>query len=189
MRKNGLAVLVAGFIALEGTAKLADIFSEQINKKYPPFLARQAKGFADSNEATENSIAAIVKEHGLKLGLNPGEDYYMTIIREGGFLTALWNVGKESDMGMDLDLRKVPLKQETIEICELCEVNPYHLLSGGSAIIIAPEGHALMQALQDQGIHAVIIGSTNSGKGRVLHNDGTESYLNRPEPDEIEKYI
>ena len=38
---------------------------------------------------------------------------------EGGFLSALWKMAEASEVGLEADFRKVPIRQETIEVCEI----------------------------------------------------------------------
>ena len=47
------------------------------------------------------------------------------LMGEGGFLSALWKMAEASGAGLSADLRSVPIRQETIEICEIFDVNPY----------------------------------------------------------------
>ena len=44
---------------------------------------------------------------------------------EGGFLSALWKMAEASQVGLEMDFSKVPIRQETIEICEIFDINPY----------------------------------------------------------------
>ena len=65
------------------------------------------------------------------------------LMGEGGFLAALWKIAEASGVGLSADLRSVPIRQETIEICEVFDVNPYKLLSGGSILLGIRGGDAL----------------------------------------------
>ncbi len=46
---------------------------------------------------------------------------------EGGVLAGLWKMAEASEIGLFADLRKIPVRQETIEICERFNLNPYKL--------------------------------------------------------------
>ena len=39
-------------------------------------------------------------------------------------------MAEASQVGLEMDFTKVPIRQETIEICEIFDVNPYKLQSG-----------------------------------------------------------
>ncbi len=186
LRKNGFSIVMTGFIALEGTAKLAKRFADKIDKIYPSYLSRNAKEFGGGVFNTDHEKALEASEEHLKnTGTTSGESAFVREVSEGGFLTALHEIASESGLGFEIDLRKVPILQETVEICNLLEVNPYRLYSGKCLIIMAPEGGMLADRMTGKGINAVIVGTTTDKKACILHNDGTESYLNRPEPDEL----
>ena len=42
---------------------------------------------------------------------------------EGGVLAALWNFSGVFHAGIDVDLRQLPMKQVTVEVCEFFELN------------------------------------------------------------------
>ena len=84
-----------------------------------------------------------------------------------------------------IDLKKIPVKQETIEICEFFELNPYELLSGGCLIMTAKDGGALAAALRKEDIPAAVVGKTTAGNDRVIYNEDEKRYLDRPKTDQI----
>ena len=86
-----------------------------------------------------------------------------------------------------MDLRKIPVRQETIEICEYFDINPYNVLSGGSLLAAAKEGTALAEALTRKGIPTVVIGRLTKGNDRILWNEGNKRFLDRPQKDEMYK--
>lgn len=57
-----------------------------------------------------------------------------------------------------------------MEICNYFGVNPYQIMSSGSMMIAADDGHELVRKLEQAGIHAVVVGRTNSGNDRILRN-------------------
>ena len=84
-------------------------------------------------------------------------------------------------------MKKIPVKQETIEICEFFELNPYELLSGGCLIMTADNGENLVMALKREGIPSVIVGRTTDRNDRVIYNEDEKRYLDRPKTDQIYK--
>ena len=91
--------------------------------------------------------------------------------------------------GLEMDFTKVPIRQETIEICEIFDVNPYKLQSEGTILIGVPAGEALVLELRRMGLMAAVIGQTNSGNDRMLYYNGNGRYLERPAKDEIYKVL
>ena len=87
--------------------------------------------------------------------------------------------------GLQVDVKAIPIRQETVEICEFFDVNPYQIMSSGSMLIAAKDGLKVMRALQDAGIPAALIGSMTEGNDRILRNGEEIRYLDRPKPDEL----
>ena len=110
-------------------------------------------------------------------------------MNEGGFLCALWKMAEVSQIGLEMDFGKVPIRQETIEICEVFDINPYRMRSGGALLIGMPAGEGLVHKLHRMGIMASVIGQTNAGNDRLLYYNGNARYLDRPTKDEIYKVI
>lgn len=106
---------------------------------------------------------------------------------EGGVLSALWKVAEASGVGLSADLRRIPIRQETIEVCERFDLNPYYLLSEGALLIGIPSGESLVQEYRRMGLPAAIIGRTNSSNDRLLYSGESARYLDRPARDEIYK--
>ena len=74
-------------------------------------------------------------------------------------------MGQCSGVGLEIDLKKIPIRQETIEICEFFDLNPYKLLSGGSLLLAAADGTVTI---------ANAIDSWGGGYGyhiKISHND------------------
>ncbi len=105
-------------------------------------------------------------------------------VEEGGIWRALWELAGDYDVGLTVDLHKIPVRQETIEVCEIFGLNPYELLSGGAMLMVTWQGEALTEALTEAGVHAAVIGFITNTHDRIVirHTaDGVKvRYLNRP---------
>lgn len=108
---------------------------------------------------------------------------------EGGILAALWNFFEEHGMGFELELRALPILQETVEVCEVFDLNPYCLRSEGCILLTADNGGDLVRNLAEAGIRAAVVGKVTEGPGKRIHNGEIHSFLNRPKPDELDKVI
>ena len=106
-------------------------------------------------------------------------------VSRGGIFAALWEMASGAGVGLNIDLKKLPVRQETIEICEYFTLNPYELLSGGCLIMAAPEGEKLVRDLAGADIPAVVVGRTTGGNDRVLYNGEEKRYLDMPKTDQI----
>ena len=99
---------------------------------------------------------------------------------KGGVLAALWKMAEVSQIGLKIDLRKIPIRQETIEICERSDKDPYKLFSGGSVLIGCTDGQSLAEWYKAQGIPAAVIGKAVKGNDRLLYSGELIRYLDRP---------
>ena len=181
--KPGNELIVAGAVAAEGTAWLTENRHEKLREFFAErFLedARRLPEIYGTGRLEENNKVWKMAE---KAGASA-----RYLMGEGGFLAALWKMAEASGVGLEVDLRTVPIRQETIEICEIFDVNPYKLLSGGSILLGISGGDAFVQELRREGIMAAVIGQTNSGNDRLLYSGGNARYLERPAKDEINRF-
>lgn len=162
-------IVVSKWIGLEGTARLAGANYEKLRARFPACMIGEAAAF--------DRYLSVVPE--AATAMKSGVSSIQTVSQEGIF-AALWEMAEEAGVGLEADLRKIPVRQETIEICEVLGENPYELASGGCLIMTAEDGNALVMALLREGIPAVVIGRTTRGNDRVLYNKGRKSYLNKP---------
>lgn len=173
---NTASVIMTKYAGIEGTALIAEEKYEELSSYYNLSMINSAKLLKNDlrvgNEVYAAYDSAPVLVHD---------------ISQGGVLSALWDISEKTGMGMDIDLRAVPIKQETVEICEYFALNPYELLSGGSILIITEEEERVLDALEKTKTPAAVIGSLNNGRDRILRNNEIKSFLNRPSADGIYK--
>lgn len=174
--KDGLDVVMTKWAGLEGTMILAREKEEELLTRYPVGIINAAKEFEEYLPVIPEAATA------LKSGV-----YTMHDVRSGGVFGALWELSKSMGVGLTIDLKKIPVKQETIEICEFYELNPYELLSGGSLLIAAKEGEKLVEELAGEGIPAAIIGKTRDSNDKVLINEDEVRFLEPAKSDELYK--
>ena len=79
------------------------------------------------------------------------------------------------------------MAQETIEICELFDLNPYRLSSGECLLMAVENGGDAVKILSEAGIPSAVIGKVEKGIARKMVGIGTTGFLERPAPDEIYK--
>ena len=106
---------------------------------------------------------------------------------EGGILTALWNLSGAYETGIQFDLCNIPMNQETVEVCERFDLNPYRLYSEGCTVLAADHGSQLVAKLSSLGIPAAVIGMVTTGIKREICHGDTHGYLDRPQKDQLKK--
>lgn len=174
----GDELVVTKWIGLEGTAILAAEREEELIKHLPAEIVKNAKNFSElMNVMPESEIA---KEVGVSA---------MHDVTEGGIFGALWEMGAASGVGFEVDIRKIPIRQETVEICEVYDINPYMMMSSGSMLIGTQKGNLLVDMLESAGIHAAVIGYVIEGADRIVRNGDEKRYLEPPQVDELYKAI
>lgn len=169
-----LDIVVSKWIGLEGTVRLAREHREELCTKYPVRMIEEAAGFDKYLSIIPEAATA------MKSGVCGMHD-----VSRGGIFGALWEMASGAGVGLEIDLKKLPVKQETIEICEFFELNPYELLSGGCLIMVTEDGNGLVNALSREEIPAVVVGKTTDSNDRVLWNEDEKRYLDLPKPDQI----
>ncbi len=172
--KAGQDILVSKWIGLEGTIRLARERKEELCMRYPVRMVEEAAAYDKYLSVIPEAATA------MKSGVCGMHD-----VSRGGIFGALWELAQKAGVGLEIDLKKIPVKQETIEICEFFELNPYELLSGGCLIMAADDGEKLASALKRENIPAVIVGRTTDGNDRVIYNEDEKRYLDRPKTDQI----
>lgn len=174
----GQDIIITKWIGLEGTADLAARNQEGLLTRYPAYLVEEAAAF-DRYYSILPEAATAVKSGGCT----------MHDASEGGVFAALWEMAEGAGVGLTIDMKKLPLRQETVEVCEFCNVNPYELRSGGSLIIASLAGTAVVEALAAEGIPAVIVGRFTDSNERLILNEDEVRYMDRPQRDEIYKSV
>lgn len=182
VRKNNISegddIVVTKWIGLEGCSIIA-------RNKESLLKSRFSAGFVDRAiaylELMDISIEA-------KIAMNNGATA-MHDASTGGIFGALWELGQVNNVGMEVDLLSIPLKQETVEICEELELNPYELMSGGCLVITTPRGEQLVDEMFDNGIWATVIGKITKGNDRVLILNDEKRYLEPRRNEELYKII
>ena len=172
----GQDIIITKWIGLEGTADLVARNQEGLLTRYPAYLVEEAAAF-DRYYSILPEAATAVKSGGCT----------MHDASEGGIFAGLWEMAEGAGVGLTIDMKKLPLRQETVEVCEYCNVNPYELRSGGSLIIASPEGTAVVEALRAEGIPATIVGRFTDSNDRLILNEDETRYMDRPQRDEIYK--
>ncbi len=171
-------ILTSKWIGLEGTSIIAKEKEAELLQRYPMELVRTAQEFDRYLSVLPEADVAVLS------GVSAMHD-----VTEGGIFGALWEMAESSGVGLEIDLRKIPLKQETIEVCEFFHINPYELISSGCMLMASPDGNTLVRELEKAGVHAVVIGKATTGNDRILLNEEERRFLEPPKPDELYKVI
>lgn len=174
--KTKLAIVMTKWIGLEATAMISKEKERELLTRYPNSLVKSAQNF--------DRYLSIIPE-----AATAGRSgvYTMHDMRNGGVFGALYELAKRMGVGLSIDLKKIPVRQETIEVCEFFDLNPYELLSGGSLLIVTEDGETLVEELTKGNIEAAVIGTTMPGNDKLVINEDETRFLEPAKPDEIFK--
>ena len=106
-------------------------------------------------------------------------------VAEGGVFGAVWELAERLQSGVEIDLKKIPILQETVEISEYFDINPYQLRGDGALLCLAQDGAVIIEELKKSGIPATVIGRMTDGNDRILINEDETRHL---EPNRVEEY-
>ena len=174
----GMDLVMAGYIGLAGTVWMARHKEKELLRTLP-------WDYVDSGRALLEYIAkvpeaAVAGQHGAAA---------MHFVTEGGIFGGLWELAQAMGTGLCTRLEDIPVRQQTIEFCEVFDLNPYQLLAGGCAVLAVERSGAVMEALRQKGIPCALIGRTTADHDRVVLHDDIRRYLTRPQRDEIYKLL
>ena len=176
---NGSAnqdIVLLKWIGLEGTFRAMREKEEELSKRFVPTFLNQIRKM--ETELFSADAISVAKEHGATA---------MQQITSGGILATLWEMAEASNVGMEVELKQMAIRQETVEVCEFCHLNPYQLTSAGSVLIFTKRGEELVQKYEELGIQATLLGRTTADSARVILGGEEKRFLDRPAPDELLK--
>ncbi len=176
--RPGQDIVMSKWAGLEGTAVLAREKGKELLTKYPFRFIEEAKEFDRFLSVVPEAATAV------KSGVCA-----MHAVSEGGIFGALWEMAEGAGVGLAIDWKRIPVKQETVEICEFFGLNPYLLMAGGCLLMAADNGYSLVRALEGVSVPAAVIGKTTDRNDRVVVNGEECRFLEPPKTDELYKVI
>ena len=196
---EGDDLVVAGAVALQGTALLVKYEKETLEKIFSGGFLYDAEKCMEMyginrsvprKSETSGRKAETAEKFLQPYGFSEEESAHCHAVYamgDGGVLCALWKMAEASGTGLKADLRKIPIRQETIEICEKFDLDPYRLLSSGSVLLGTDRGREIAEAFRRIKIPAAVIGRAVKGNNRILYSGKITRFLDRPGQDEITK--
>lgn len=169
-------IVLSKWVGMDGMLQAARERTDMLKERFTPAFIRQILSY--EKELFAGKELEIAWDMGV---------LHLCQITQGGIFSALWDISKELRVGLNLDIRRFSILQETVEVCEYYGLNPYQLTSTGSFLFVTEDGEALKEALLKEGIMAAVIGRTTSGQDKIIRNEDDVRYIDRPAPDEIWK--
>jgi len=170
--KLGDKIVMTKTAGIEGTAVIAMDYPEIL--KVPKGVLERSKGFLRDISVVGEAMEAVSAG-----GVNALHDP-----TEGGVLGGVWEMAAASNLGALIDGGKVPIAEETREICASLGIDPMRLLSSGSLLIsVDPRAEGrLLESLAARGMRATEIGEMKERGFGVKLLDASGSLLEIPSP-------
>jgi|GEM_PF-1243431 len=102
---------------------------------------------------------------------------YMHDVSYGGIYRTLYELSKRTGLGVCVNHDLIPIRQDTIELCERLNLNPYTIMGTGAfTAVVTADGHVVsnISNYSQDGIPAAVIGElTHEKAATVTNSDGT----------------
>lgn len=171
---SGDVLVMTKWAGAQGAAILAKDHEEQLTSRYTRSFIEHAQ------QLGKNLSIAKEVEIAKRVGVTGMHD-----VAQGGIYGALWDVASAAGVGFEVDLGKIPIKQETVEISEFFDINPYQLMSAGCLLLGTKNPDRMIEELTKEGICAEVIGKVMSGNDKVILRDGERFFLEPIKSDEL----
>jgi len=163
----GDSILITKGAGIEGTAILANLYSDRLMNQFGSGFVQKAKDFIH--------LLSVVPEG--KVALNH-DIHCLHDATEGGLLGALWEVCAGQNLGFTVYEQNIHLHPETKRICNTFQVDPLKLISSGTLIVFTPNPEPLLQDFRQQNISAFQIGIiTNSPEKILVRSNGLKEEI------------
>lgn len=173
----GDAIIMAGYAGTYGTAVLLEREKERICKRFGSLIYRQLRNKYFQKTNTDNPVE-------IANALSEEEILYFHTVSDGGIYKSLRQLGKwldkSSGRGLAVDNKAIPIMQETIEICECLDRNPYLEDGTGSLIMVCRNEDRVINIIKEKfpEIPVNVIGRiTGSRESMVFFGEGEHRTL------------
>ncbi len=179
MSRPGDAVVITKGAAIEASGLMAASFPARVAGALGPALAERAAALFWQMSTVKDALTAA------SIGVRDGGVTAMHDATECGVLGGLFELARAADVGMELELDRVPIAEEVARICELFAMDPLTAISEGTLLLTCRPARvtALLEAFGEAGIPACPIGEC-TGPGPVrLRRGGRLTPLEQPVTD------
>ena len=152
--RPGNRLLLTKAAGIEGTAILA----QERGHALPPALVRSALRFR------QRPGISVVREALIAARLGSSAMHDPT---EGGVRAGIHEIAFASRVRLDVDLDRIPVREETAAFCRHFGIDPLGLIGSGALLVTVPGARvaALRRAWARQGIEGHLIGTVGAGRG------------------------
>ena len=165
-------IILVGYAASEAAHRLIMNEKPALSCRFSDRFINNALRLTGESQINRDSIKQMIYESGIQI-----QDDDILELSDMGVFGGLWEFADKNKSGLKIYLSKISILQETIEICEHLNVNPYTYPSQGSYIIRTDDAYALADYLCTKQIEASVIGTETEENDRIVINQGEIRYL------------
>ena len=176
--RPGDFIVASKWIGIEGALEIINHKRDELIKRFSPSFMEYFKDY-EASLSTEKECSA-------------GDSFMIKetiIVSEGGIFKALGELAKIAGRGLEVDIKKIPVKQEVIEICNFFDISPYEMKSKGMVLLVLKEPEALVEYFKSEGIPAVVIGKIRDDNDKLILNGEAVRYLDKIKQDSTDKIL
>ncbi|MCI8307433.1 MAG: hypothetical protein HFH14_05220 [Lachnospiraceae bacterium] len=176
---NEIDIIMTGYTASYGISCILHNYEIELKENLSAELVEKAKMISDEVLRTKLDKAIAESVDSSAIVYSAGE---------GGIFKALWDMAEKYRTGIVADIKKIPVRQEYIEICEYYNINPYMLNAKGSHLIMTAYGNRMLRGLGSAGVRCALIGYTVCSNDRIIVNGEEKRYIDSRIEDELKKF-
>ncbi len=180
----GDRIIMLGYAGLMGTDIIARSKKDELGKRFA-YSYIEGAYFNKEEYAIRDKVRSLIDTF--------GEDVlYMHDVSHGGIYGALWQLGVKIKHGININHADIPIKQETVEISEFFNINPY-MLDGTGAVLAVVRSESDIEVNKATGIPAAFIGKVTKDNNKVVmlgdEKEPEQRFLSPIKGDELYKVI
>ena len=171
-------IVATKWIGIEGALEIINHKRDELIKRFSPSFMEYFKDYEASLSTDKESGAGdsfMIKE--------------TVCVSEGGIFKALGELAKIAGRGLEVDIKKIPVRQEVIEICNFFDISPYEMKSKGMVLMVLKETEALVEYFKSEGIPAAVIGKIRDDNDKLILNGEAVRYLDKIKQDSVDKIL
>lgn len=183
-------ILVIGSIAADTAVSLIEKRRDELKKRLSErFINESHERLSSINKNNSIFLESILNNHKAEI------DYFFKV-SDFGIYGGLWDFAeRKSDIdgdclkndsieqnltkgvGIEVSLMDIPIEQETVEICEVFDINPYVSSTKDVYVISVKSSYGILSEASEASVTASVVGIETSAKDRVVVNNGERKYL------------
>lgn len=179
--KPGFDIVMVGYASELGTNILVDTCSERMEKRFN-------KSFLDSAKFSLKDLSVLDKLN--EAYCKASSVYYVHDGSNGGIYKTLFELSEYIGKGIEIENKAIPIRQESIEICDYLDINPYMIDATGAVLLITDTSRELIEKLSRNGYPVAMIGKVTDKKEKLVVLNSNELRVLEPGmEDEIYKVL